>query len=216
MPNQLPLPLEPASDFSRDSFVVGPGNRDAVSFLELWPNWPAPSAAIYGPAGSGKTHLARIWAGETGAGILSAASLGEVEIDAIPYVVENLGIAPLSDAGEQILFALIERGAPLLLTGREPPAVWPVRLPDLASRTRSLLGFPLWTPDDEWLRELAKNLFAFRQLMVPESVAAEMVKSLERSPAAICEFVARADSEALARRKPVSLALVKDLLANPV
>lgn len=214
MSNQLPLPLEPAQDFSRDAFVVGPGNRDAVDFLDLWPNWPAPSVAIYGPAGSGKTHLARIWAAETGAGIISAARLGEAEIDEIPYVVENVDIEPLSDAGEQILFALIERGAPLLITGREPPLVWPVRLPDLASRTRALLGFPLWAPDDEWLGELAKKLFAFRQLVVPDSVAVAMVKSLERSPAAICAFVARADSEALARHRPVSLSLVKDLLAN--
>ena len=39
------------------------------------------------------------------------------------------------------LFALLERGQPLLLTGREAPAAWPARLPDLASRFRALLAF---------------------------------------------------------------------------
>ena len=76
MSDQLPLPLEPKLHFTRDDFVVGAGNRDAVDFLDGWPDWPAPAAAVFGPPGSGKTHLARIWAGETGSGILSAASLG--------------------------------------------------------------------------------------------------------------------------------------------
>lgn len=214
MPDQLPLPLEPAPHFTRDNFVVGPGNRDAVDFLEGWPDWPAPAAAIFGPPGSGKSHLAMVWAEKAGAVVVSAAKLEEAEIAEQPYVIENADAALLSDVAERLLFALIERGAPLLLTGYEPPAVWPVRLPDLASRTRSLLSFPLWAPDDEWLTELTKKLFAVRQLTVPERVAAEMVRSLERSPAAICDFVARADREALARHKPVSLTLVKDLLAK--
>lgn len=112
------------------------------------------------------------------------------------------------------MFSLIEGARPLLLTSREPPHLWRARLPDLISRFRALLAFPLWSPDDDLLAELAMKLFAVRQLNVPAAVATEMVKSLERSPAAMRDFVAAADREALARKRPVSLSLVKDLLAK--
>jgi chromosomal replication initiation ATPase DnaA len=88
-------------------------------------------------------------------------------------------------------------------------------LPDLVSRVRALLAFPLWAPDDALLMGLAVKLFADRQLQVPENVVLHMVRSLERSPAAVRDFVARADAAALAQQRPVNLSLIKDLLAGP-
>ena len=127
--------------------------------------------------------------------------------------MENTG-ASLTDAAERTLFALLERGEPLLITGREPPARWPARLPDLVSRLNALLAFPLWAPDDALLEALAKKLFSDRQLTVPPAVAAQMVRTLERSPAAIRDFVARADREAMARKCRIGLSLVRELLAS--
>jgi chromosomal replication initiation ATPase DnaA len=78
-----------------------------------------------------------------------------------------------------------------------------------------LLGFGLWAPDDALLAALAAKLFADRQLTVPETVIQRMVHGLERSPAAIRDFVARADAQALAEKRPVNLGLIRDLLADP-
>ena len=212
---QLPLPLEAREHYTREDFLVGPGYRQAVDFLDSWPAWPSPAAALYGPSGSGKTHLAQVWAGRAGARILEAAAIGEnTELPSGALVVENAGSARLDDAAERALFALIERGGPLLLTGHEPPHAWQATLPDLTSRFRALLAFPLWAPDDALLEALAKKLFAGRQLIVPDAVAAQMVRALERSPAAVRDFVAKADREALARKCPVSVALVRELLAK--
>jgi chromosomal replication initiation ATPase DnaA len=61
---------------------------------------------------------------------------------------------------------------------------------------------------------LAVKLFADRQLQVPESVISHMIATLERSPGAIRDFVARADAAALAAKKPVNLGLIKGLLAE--
>ena len=88
-------------------------------------------------------------------------------------------------------------------------------LPDLVSRSRALLGFALWAPDDALLMGLAVKLFADRQLVVPESVVSHMIRSLERSPGAVRDFVARADAAALADKRPINLSLIKDLLAGP-
>jgi chromosomal replication initiation ATPase DnaA len=207
---QLVLPLETRSASGRADFIVAPGNQQAVAFVDSWPDWSAPAAALYGPPASGKSHLAAVWAERAGAAILNADALEGVIPDG-PLVVENIG-AGLAEAP---LFALLERGAPLLLTAQTPPAAWPVVLPDLKSRANALLAFALWAPDDALLTGLALKLFADRQVQVPEVVVARMILNLERSPAAIRDFVARADAAALAAKRPITLSLIKDLLTGP-
>ncbi len=218
MPSQLPLPLETRRNFTRTDFIIGPGNSAAVGFVDIYPAWPSPAAVLYGPAGSGKSHLAAVWAARADARIVEAAMLDEIVLTQIfitqALAVENVDYSPLSVAAERVLFALIERGQPMLLTGREAPFAWPARLPDLVSRFRALLAFGLWAPDDELLEALAKKLFADRQLSVPDAVVKQMILALERSPAAIREFVARADAEALAQKRPVTLGLIRELLVK--
>jgi chromosomal replication initiation ATPase DnaA len=218
MSSQLPLPLETRRDFTRQDFIVAPGNSAAVGFVDAYPAWPSPAAALYGPAGSGKSHLANVWAARAGARIVEAEALDEAAL--VPdsstqgLAVENVDHAALSAAAETTLFALIERGQPMLLTGREAPSAWPARLPDLASRFRALLAFGLWAPDEALLEALARKLFADRQLSVPDAVVAQMIRALERSPAAVRDFVARSDAAALAAKRPITPGLIRDLLSK--
>jgi len=216
MPSQLPLPLETRNSFTREDFIVAPANSAAIGFIDGYPAWPSPAAALYGPAGSGKSHLAAIWAARAGARIVEAASLDEPALlpPASAWMVENIDRAPLGAHAETALFALIERGQPLLLTGREAPGGWRARLPDLASRFRALLAFGLWAPDEALLEALAKKLFADRQLNVPDSAVSQMIRGLERSPAAVRDFVARADAAALAEKRPITQGLIRELLAK--
>lgn len=207
---QLVLPLETRSAFGRADFIVAPANQQAVAFIDSWPGWPAPAAALYGPPASGKSHLAAVWAAKSGATVLEAAAL-DGAIPGGPLVIENVG----QGTAETSLFALLERGTPLLLTAQLPPSQWRVSLPDLKSRANALLAFALWAPDDALLMGLAVKLFADRQVQVPENVVAHMIRALERSPAAIRDLVARADATALAQKRPITLSLIKDLLAGP-
>lgn len=208
---QLVLPLQTRSATDRADFIVAPGNERAVAFIDSYPHWPAPAAVLHGPPASGKSHLAAVWADKAGAGIVEAGSLG-TELPEGALVVENVGVG----VPEAALFALLERGAPLLLTAQLPPADWPqafrLSLPDLTSRLRALLNFALWAPDDALLMGLAVKLFADRQVSVPENVVALMIRSLERSPSAIRDFVARADALALAEKRPININLIKELL----
>jgi len=211
---QLVLPLQTRSALGRADFIVAPGNARAVAFVDSYPNWPAPAAVLHGPPASGKSHLAAVWADKAGAQIIEANNLG-ADIPPGALVVENVG----QGVPEAPLFALLERGAPLLLTAQLPPAAWSqalrLALPDLNSRLQALLAFDLWAPDDALLMGLAVKLFADRQLAVPESVVAHMIRSLERSPGAIRDFIAQADAVALAEKRPINLSLIKDLLSGP-
>jgi chromosomal replication initiation ATPase DnaA len=211
---QIPLPLQTPAKLGRADFIVGPGNAAAVAFVDSWPGWPAPAAALVGPSGSGKSHLAGVWAGAAGAVVIAAADVSEAVLaQHIPLAIENADAVPFSCENETALFALLERGQNLLFTAHEPPAAWKVSLPDLRSRLDALLPFPLWAPDEALLEALAKKLFADRQLAVPEAVIAQMIRALERSPAAVRDFVARADAAALARKKAITPGLIRELLA---
>lgn len=211
---QLVLPLETRSAQGRSDFIVAPGNERAVAFIDSFKEWPAPAAALVGPPASGKSHLAAVWAERVGAGVIEAMALN-ANVPTGPLVVENVA----AGVPEAPLFALLERGSPLLLTSQVSPAAWPgkfqMAMRDLVSRSRALLAFDLWAPDDALLMGLAVKLFADRQLQVPESVISHMIATLERSPGAIRDFVARADAAALAAKKPINLGLIKGLLADP-
>src|SRR6185312_11821170 len=112
--------------FAREDFLAGPSNAAALALIERWPDWPSGAVALVGPEGSGKTHLASIWAEVSGARVLSARLLGETEVPAAlatgALVLEDLSKDTLD---ERALFHLInlarEEGAFLLVTVRHPP-----------------------------------------------------------------------------------------------
>ncbi len=217
VPSQLILPLATDPALGRDDFVVAPGNTAAVAFIDSWPAWSVPAAAFHGPAGCGKSHLAKVWADRAKAEIVDARFLDDrlaARLSADACVIDNVDLAD-PDERDSALFSLFNRGGAMLLVGRAPPADWPVRLPDLASRFRSLLTFSLWAPDDALLGVLAHKLFSDRQLRVPDSVIERMIVSLERSPASIRDFVHRLDETALAQKRPISLVLLRELLPAP-
>src|SRR4051812_2755415 len=121
-PSQLPLALMHTPQYGRESFIVGASNSDALALIERWPNWPAAVVVLNGPAGSGKTHLAHIWAERTG-----AALVGATHIEAEPIELAGASGVVLEDVAgdivpERALFHTIniakEAGASLLITSR--------------------------------------------------------------------------------------------------
>ena len=61
-PTQLALALDHAESLAREDFLSGPSNAAALALIERWPDWPSRTVLLRGPEGSGKSHLAAIWA----------------------------------------------------------------------------------------------------------------------------------------------------------
>src|SRR6201993_3665847 len=80
-PRQLALALPHAESLSRDDFLEGPANEAGLSLIDSWPDWPNRIMLLVGPEGSGKSHLASIWAELSGARSTSAYAL---TADAVP------------------------------------------------------------------------------------------------------------------------------------
>ena len=78
MNRQLAFDIPPLSALRRADFFASPANAEALAVIEDWPRWPNGRMLLVGPEGTGKTHLAHIWADQTGAEAV-AATAGEVQ-----------------------------------------------------------------------------------------------------------------------------------------
>ncbi|HEX7390266.1 MAG TPA: chromosomal replication initiator DnaA, partial [Acidiphilium sp.] len=67
---QLVLPFDETEDFAAADFVEAPSNATARTALAAPDAWVNGRLVLWGEAGCGKTHLARLWAETHGAAIL--------------------------------------------------------------------------------------------------------------------------------------------------
>lgn len=225
MTRQLPLDLSGEPSYRRDDFLPAEANAIALAWVERWPDWPGPALALAGPAGSGKTHLLRVWADRAKARLLLPADLS---VSAFPVVLDRIGDATavaLDDAlgvagdadQERQLFHLYnwlrERGGWLAMAAVEPPSRWPVALPDLASRLRTAQVAEIDAPDDALLAAVLVKLFRDRQVQITADVVDYLIRRMDRSLAAARAVVDAADHQALAQKRPVSVKLLSELFA---
>src|SRR5207248_777668 len=166
-PRQLAFALPHAESLTRDNFLEGPANAAGLALIDAWPEWSARTMLLIGPDGSGKSHLAAIWAEQAGARSISAHSLTAIAVPGAlatgALVVEDLRA---SDFDERALFHLMnlarEDGAFVLVTAREPPSAFQIELRDLRSRLRAVPTVSLLPPDDQLFRALIVKFCADR------------------------------------------------------
>jgi len=222
MARQLTFDLAlPSPTYDRADFVVAPGNREALAWIERWPDWPGPALALGGPRGAGKTHLAHIWAAMSGAEVIQGETLaGESVADLHDRVVRSpaLVVEDGDRAPERPLFHLYnlvrEAGGYMLLTATALPAHWSIALPDLASRLRAAPAIAVAPPDDDLLGSIILKQLADRQLHAAAGVVHYLVSHMERSGEAARRVVAALDRRALTERREIDRRLAADVLAE--
>lgn len=214
MPRQLTLALPVRAALEREDFLVSPANRTALDLIDRPDLWPQRKLLLIGPAGSGKSHLAQVFAHDRAAMIVEAGDL--FAIDPLPEALIIEDADRLAPDRQEMLFHLHNRmaaaGGLLLLTARRPVADWGLTLADLRSRMEATALARLDPPDDALLAAVILKLFADRQLQVAPSVVAYLVSRIERSFAAARAIVAALDARALALGRPVTRALAAEVL----
>jgi chromosomal replication initiation ATPase DnaA len=218
-PRQLAFALPHAESLTRDNFLEGPANAAGLALVDSWPDWPNRIMLLVGPEGSGKSHLAAIWAEQAGARSISAHALTAAAVPGAlatgALVVEDL---KSTDLDERALFHLMnlarEEAAFVLITARTPPTALQIELRDLRSRLRAVPTVLLLSPDDQLFRALIIKFCADRQLIVDETVVSYLASRIERSYAAVRQAVELLDTEALRLGRPVTRALAADLLRD--
>lgn len=219
MIRQLTFDLPARTAFRREDFFVSPANATALAALDDWRAWPGGKMLLVGPKGSGKTHLARLWAAEAGAACIPAADLATADLPALSshgaVAVEDAETCAGQAGAEAAFFHLhnlVTQSGHLLVTAARPPRDWGLSLPDLASRLQAAPVARLEAPDDALLSAVLIKLFADRQITVPPTLIPYLVQRMERSIDAARALVARLDAHALAAGRPITRQLAAELL----
>lgn len=220
---QIPLDLAGRNALGREDYLIGPSNKDAVGWIDRWPNWPAPVLIINGPAASGKSHLAAVWREKTNAATVKPEALLKENAEQIASSQEQIildGLDPwLGDpAAETTLFHLYnifkESNRTFMITMRMAPSHADFAIADLASRLRAAPLASIHAPDDILLGSILIKLFSDHQLSVNNDVIKYILPRMERSFSAARDIVTRADKMALSQKRGISIPLMRDVLAQ--
>jgi len=214
---QLTFDLSHAPSRAREDFVVTPANRAAFALVEGFTGLGAPGLVIVGPTGSGKSHLAAIFAAAAGARLTEGRALDEA--GAVGLAGEAPAIT-VDDADRvrdlTVLFHLLnaarEAGVPVMLTATAEPASFASPLPDLLSRLAALPAARLDVPDDLLLTAVMAKQFADRQLKVEPDVIAYLATRMERSLGTARRLVEALDAISLAEKREITKPLAARVL----
>lgn len=217
---QLVLDLPVVDGDRLEDFLRSPANQAALDAVLSWPDWPATALLLWGPSGSGRSHLARIWQERSGARLLDGVRLGAA---ATPYALLGEARHCIVDDADRVaddvtllhLYNRVaEQGGQLLLTARAPLGDWGLRLPDLVSRLRTAWSCRIAEPDDALLAALLVKQLRDRQLTVLPGVVSYLARHMERSFAAARRLVHELDRASLSARRPITLPLARAVLAS--
>ncbi|MGU3497059.1 HdaA/DnaA family protein [Xanthobacteraceae bacterium A53D] len=216
---QLPLDLPASAAMQREDFLGAPGNEAALALIDSFPDWTARVVCLFGPPGTGKSHLASVFAARAGAVTMAAGDLVRAGVpEALSHgalVVEDMAPGGFDEAA---LFHLLnlarEQQAYVLMTARSAPAGWKLNTADLASRLRALPTFEIAEADDPLLAAVLVKLFADRQISVDDVTVQYLLRRMERTVEGAQRLVEAIDRAALAAHRPVTRALAAQVLRD--
>lgn len=218
---QLLLDLGHRTALAREDFLVARSNQDAVAWIDLWPDWPAPAVVIYGPVASGKSHIASVWQERSDAINISSCDLRN---DCTAQIISEKrhAVIDLDDSWignrccETTMFHIYnifkEEKRTMLITLEKAPVRQDFIIKDLASRLRAAPAVGILAPDDELLAAVMLKMFSDRQLRVSSEFLSYVVPRIERSFSAARKFVEKSDRAALMNKRPITVSLAKEVL----
>ncbi len=214
---QATFRFDKQSELLDTDYILSDANSYAARIIQNWPAWEGNIALIYGPAKSGKSHLASIWQQHAHAAKLTSKELYRLSATEILQHHQQILIEDIrSIHDETVLFHLFNavramKGASMLLTASEHPNRLGIRLPDLRSRLLSTQLAALELPDEALLRMVIAKHFSDHQLRVASEVIEFLAARCERSFAAVSALVETLDTLALSHKRNITIPFIKEV-----
>jgi DnaA-homolog protein len=221
----LGVRLRPASTF--ETFIAG-GNESVVAALQLRadgvqtvPLW------LWGPAGSGRTHLLQAACAAAGSAGRRAAylPLGDASVEpAQIFGLEGLDLVCIDDVGvvgeradwQEPLFALYqglrERDRQLVFAAATSPVAIRFPLADLASRLRAAEVWQVRPLPEAAQGDALVARAAVLGLNLPADTLMYLQRRLPRDFAALCDVLDQLDTAALAAQRALTVPFVRAVL----
>ena len=216
MNDQLILKFPSHQAYKKEDFYVSPSNQEAYDFINSWPRWIKKIVNIFGPSGSGKSHLASILKNKTSYLKINSNELNE-KIFTRYKIKEALIIENLDEKiSEKLLFALwnvaMQDNKYLMITSKKPIDSYKFKLKDLTSRVKSSLIIGIKLPSDDLISVIIAKSFSDKQIKVEKKHIDYIIKRIDRSYEKISQFILILDKYSLKKGKPFSLKLIKEVL----
>ena len=216
MSNQLILKFPSHQAYKKEDFYVSPSNQEAYDFINSWPKWIKRTVNIFGPSGSGKSHLASILKSKTSCLQIETKKLSD-EIFFKFKTKETLIIENLDrKVSEKLLFSLwniaLQDNKYLLITSKKPINSFKFKLRDLTSRVTSSLIIGINLPSDDLISVILAKNFSDKQITVEKKHIDYIIKRIDRSYEKISQFILTLDKYSLKKGSPFGLKLIKEVL----
>lgn len=216
MSDQLILKFPSHQAYKKEDFYVSPSNQKAYDFINSWPKWIKRTINIFGPSGSGKSHLASILKSKTSCLQIETKKLSD-EIFFKFKTKETLIIENLDrKVSEKLLFSLwniaLQDNKYLLITSKKPINSVKFKLRDLTSRVTSSLIIGINLPSDDLISVILAKNFSDKQITVEKKHIDYIIKRIDRSYEKISQFILTLDKYSLKKGSPFALKLIKEVL----
>lgn len=220
---QMALPLTFKTFKNRENFIVSKCNEEAVRLIEnssFWQNKrkinSIPAAIIFGPKGSGKTHLSYMFKEHNRCEYLS--SLSGFNLDKIEegknFILDDF--IPGENYPSELVMHFLNRvtyqdGSVLFLSNLSPSNMsW--KLDDLNSRIRSLISSKINLPDDVLLYSFMVKYSNDKKLLINDKQLLYILKRLNRNFGSVISVIDKLDIYSLEIKEKISYKIIKTIL----
>ena len=215
--DQLVFKFPFKTKYFEQDFYVSSNNFSAYQLIESWPNWPGKWLNIFGPMGSGKTHLSKILEKK----IKRVMIIDETKIN--DKVIQNLNRVDCliidgfsNKIEENLLYSILNQTKQLdsflLINSKFPLKKFEFKLPDLRSRINSFNFIGIDLPTDDLLKVIISKSFSDKQINLNPKITEYIIKNVERSYEKMFKFLSDLDKMSLSSGKSININLIKKVL----
>ncbi len=217
---QLVLPITWKLSYEKSEYVVTDCNRYAFEWLEKWPiRIHENFVCLTGECGSGKSHLAYLWAKRVGAEIISCKTSIPNSLFNLSCDIGNKRFFVIDDADnineDVLLFCFYNtikiNNAYALFVSKEPPVRWNIKLADVKSRLFTMSVLNIKNPSESAMQTVIFEMFKQRGIIVQNSIITMIMNNIERSYASIVNLVNAIDVKLLNNNK-LNKQIIKQIL----
>jgi chromosomal replication initiation ATPase DnaA len=217
--NQLIFKFPFKAKYYEHDYYVSSNNFSVYRLIESWPNWEGKWVNIYGPKGSGKTHLSNILKKKINSiNIIDAKNINNETISKFEkldcLVIDNYE----KNIDENLFYSLLNHLKQLngfiVINTEFSIKNMKFELKDLKSRIESFLSVGIELPTDDLLRVIISKYFSEKQIDLNPKLSEYIIKNIDRSYEKVFKFIKEIDDLSLSSGKSININLIKKVLIN--
>jgi chromosomal replication initiation ATPase DnaA len=207
MTGQLIFDLPTSENYNPQDYFVSSSNKNAAKLIKIFPDWHNNGIVIFGPAKSGKTHIAYIWKSLANANLYDFKSNFDINIISTNgnCIFDNFECIP--EENEKSFFQIYNdiiknKKFILILISNDN---FSVKLRDLKSRIDALNSAKLNNPDDKLIHAIVLKFFHDNQIIVTPDVINFILNRISRNFNEIQIFLNKLNDLSIKHKSKISI-----------